>query len=112
MSGIMPKGAPAEWRAHWPVVLAAFAGMGLSTIAAYTISLFIEPIEAEFGWSRAQIMSGNLFAAIIGVTCAPLIGAAVDKYGPRRFGIAAIIHQAWRWLGRRWQRWWRRHGWW
>jgi MFS family permease len=87
----MPKGAPAEWRAHWPVVLAAFAGMGLSTIAAYTISLFIEPIEAEFGWSRAQIMSGNLFAAIIGVTCAPLIGAAVDKYGPRRFGIAASI---------------------
>lgn len=87
----MPDGAAAEWRAHWPVVLAACSGMGLSTISAYTSSLFIEPIEAEFGWSRAQIMSGHVFAAVVGVTCAPLIGAAVDRFGPRRFAIAATL---------------------
>ncbi len=83
--------AGAEWRAHWPVVLAACSGMGLSTIAQYTVSLFIEPIEAEFGWTRAQIMSGMIISAIIGVTCAPLIGAAIDRFGPRRFGIAATL---------------------
>ena len=43
----MPQGAGAEWRAHWPVVLAAFSGMGMSTIAQYTVSLFIEPIEGK-----------------------------------------------------------------
>ena len=87
----MPRGAAEEWRAHWPVVLAAFVGMGMSTIAQYTISLFIEPIEAEFGWTRAQIMSGMIITATLGVLCAPLIGAAIDRFGPRRFGIAASL---------------------
>lgn len=91
MSKLLPQGADAEWRAHWPVVLAACAGMGLSTISTYTTSLFIEPMEAEFGWSRAQIMSGHIFGAVVGVTCAPLIGAAVDRFGPRRFAIAATL---------------------
>jgi predicted MFS family arabinose efflux permease len=88
---LMPKGAGSEWRAHWPIVLAAFSGMGMSTIASYTTSLFIEPIEAEFGWSRAQIMSGHIIAATVGVLFAPFVGAAIDKFGPRRFGIAASL---------------------
>lgn len=91
MSVKMTHGAAAEWRAHWLVVLAAFSGMGLSTIGTYTISLFIEPLESEFGWTRAQIMSGQMIAATVGVLCAPLIGAAVDRFGPRRLGIAAGI---------------------
>ena len=85
------RGATEEWRAYWPVVLAAFAGMGMSTIAMYTTGLFIEPIEQAFGWSRAQIMSGHMLNAIVGVIGAPFIGAAIDRYGPRRLGIAACI---------------------
>ncbi len=84
-------GAATEWRAHWLVVLAAFSGMGLSTIATYTISLFIDPLEDAFGWSRAQIMSGQMIAATVGVICAPFIGVAVDRFGPRRLGIAAGV---------------------
>lgn len=91
MSVKTTHGAAAEWRAHWMVVLAAFSGMGLSTIATYTISLFIDPLEAEFGWTRAQIMSGQMIAATVGVICAPLIGVAVDRFGPRRLGIAAGV---------------------
>jgi MFS family permease len=88
---MLPAGAGAEWRAHWPIVVAAFFGMGMSTIASYTTSLFIEPIEAEFGWTRAQIMSGHIIAAVVGVVCAPFIGAAIDRFGPRRFAIASSI---------------------
>ena len=91
MSAKLERGAASEWRAHWSVVLAAFSGMGISTIATYTISLFIDPLEAEFGWTRAQIMSGQIIAATVGVLCAPLVGAAVDRFGPRRLGIAASI---------------------
>jgi len=91
LSKFLPQGAGAEWRAHWPVVLAAFSGMGMSTIAQYTVSLFIEPIEADFGWTRAQIMSGMIVTATVGVLCAPLIGAAIDRFGPRRFGVAASL---------------------
>lgn len=87
----MKQGAGAEWKAHWPVVMAAFSGMGLSTIATYTISLFIQPLQAEFGWSRAQIMSGQIITATVGIFASPFIGAAIDRFGPRRFGIAAGI---------------------
>ena len=54
-----------EWRQHWKVVLAAFAGMGVASVISYSSSLFIEPLEQEFGWSRAQIMSGHSIAATI-----------------------------------------------
>lgn len=81
----------AEWRANWKVVLAAFAGVAASTIISYSSSLFIEPLQSEFGWTRAQAMSGQAIASIAGVICAPFTGLLVDRFGPRRLGIAAVI---------------------
>ena len=83
--------AKAEWRAHWPVVLAAGAGYAASTIVTYSSSLFIQPMQAEFGWSRAQIMSGHSVSAVAGALCAPFTGYFVDRLGPRRLGIVAVI---------------------
>lgn len=80
-----------EWRQHWKVVLAAFAGMGVASVISYSSSLFIEPLEQEFGWSRAQIMSGHSIAATIAAVCAPFTGLFVDRIGPRRIGIAAVL---------------------
>ncbi|MBV1687883.1 MFS transporter [Novosphingobium sp. G106] len=81
----------AEWRGNWTVVLAAFAGVAASTIISYSSSLFIEPLQNEFGWTRAQAMSGQAIASIAGVICAPFTGLLVDRFGPRRLGIAAVI---------------------
>jgi len=83
--------AAAEWKYHWTVVLAACAGMAVATIISYSCSLFIDPLQKEFGWSRAQIMSGNSIAASVATVCAPFIGILVDRFGPRRIGIAAVI---------------------
>ncbi len=83
--------AASEWRANWPIVLAAAAGYGVASIVSYSSSLFIEPLQGEFGWSRAQIMSGHSIAALAGAIFAPFTGLAVDKFGPRRLGIFAII---------------------
>jgi predicted MFS family arabinose efflux permease len=83
--------AASEWRAHWPIVLAAAAGYAVASIISYSSSLFIEPLQSEFGWSRAQIMSGHSIAALAGAIFAPFTGLAVDKFGPRRFGIFAIV---------------------
>jgi MFS family permease len=82
--------ARAEWRDSWKVVLAACAGMASSAILSYSTSLFIQPLQHDFGWSRAQVMSGHSVASIAGAICAPFIGLFVDKYGPRRLGIAAV----------------------
>lgn len=81
----------AEWRQHWPVVLAGAAGYAASTITVYSSGLFIEPLQDEFGWTRAQIMSGHSIASIAAFVGAPLTGLAVDRFGPRRIGICAVI---------------------
>lgn len=83
--------AASEWRAHWPIVLAAAVGYAVASIVSYSSSLFIEPLQNEFGWSRAQIMSGHSISALAGAIFAPFTGLAVDKFGPRRLGIVAII---------------------
>ena len=91
MSTRIDGNAAAEWRAHWTVVLAACAGMAVATIISYSSGLFIAPLEQEFGWSRAQIMSGHSITATIAAICAPFTGLFVDRYGPRRIGLAAVI---------------------
>jgi nitrate/nitrite transporter NarK len=91
MSTRIEGNAAAEWRQHWKVVLAACVGMGVASTIAYSGGLFIEPLEKEFGWSRAQIMSGHSIAATLAAICAPFMGILVDRKGPRRIGIAAVI---------------------
>ena len=91
MSTRIEGSASAEWRSNWTVVLAACTGMAVASIISYSSGLFIEPLEQEFGWSRVQIMSGHSIAATIAAICAPFMGVLVDRYGPRRIGIAAVI---------------------
>ncbi len=91
MSTRIEGNAAAEWRANWTVVLAACAGMAMASIISYSSGLFIEPFEREYGWSRVQIMSGHSIAATIAAICAPFMGLLVDRYGPRRIGIAAVL---------------------
>ncbi len=91
MSVRIEGSAAAEWRQNWTVVLAACAGMAVAAVISYSSSLFIEPLEREFGWSRAQIMSGHSIASTLAVICAPFMGILVDRIGPRRIGIAAIV---------------------
>jgi MFS family permease len=81
----------AEWRSHWPVVLSACAAVGMTTINTYSMGLFIDPFEREFGWTRAEITAGPAIAAVMTIVLGPFMGAAVDRMGPRRIGIVGLI---------------------
>jgi len=76
--------ARAEWKSNWTVVLAAAFGMGLLSVPTYSMGLFFEPLENEFGWSRTSIAGGKLFGALSGLLVGPLIGLIVDRAGPQR----------------------------
>jgi MFS family permease len=82
-----------EFRAHWPVLVAAFAGVaaGIAAMFLYSQGLFIKSLEAEFGWSRTNItlafLSGSLCCALI----SPFAGALVDHYGPRAVGCGSLL---------------------
>ena len=54
-----------------------------SGLTFFSYGLFIEPLEEDFGWSRAQVSLGYSFAFVAAGIMAPLIGRLVDARGPR-----------------------------
>lgn len=74
--------------------MAASAGMGMAAVISFALGLFIAPLEKEFGWSRTEISSAHLIAAVATIVLAPAAGFLVDRFGPRRIGILAVITMA------------------
>lgn len=80
-----------EWKKGWPLVLATFFGVVLGAVYIYGIGLFIQPLEKEFGWSRAQITGGMTIVSIVSVFGAPFVGVLIDRWGPRRFALVGSL---------------------
>ena len=86
------------------VALIVAEGLTLGSLSAYT-----EPLENQFGWSRAQVSMG--FSVTVGTIglFAPFIGRLIDVVGPRRlmligaplcgvaFVLLAFMTQLWQW---------------
>lgn len=90
MSNVSPT-AGAEWRRHWPVVAATTSGMSLAAMLTASFGVMLAPIEAEFGWTRAQISSGPAVVSMMGLLGASLAGYFIDRLGARRVGIAVVL---------------------
>jgi MFS family permease len=69
--------------------LSLFAIVGL---ALYGLPFFYDFMVRDFGWSRAQVTSGNALSKLV---VGPLFGFAagwiVDRFGPKRLMIAGIL---------------------
>ncbi len=79
-----------EWRLFWYLPITAAMGYATSVMYVYSFGPFIEPIQNEFGWSRAQVSSGITIAAFLSaIFCIPM-GILVDKIGPRRVGLLGV----------------------
>jgi predicted MFS family arabinose efflux permease len=88
------KTAAQEWRAHWPLVLSAMIGLSFGAVPAATLGLFMDPLQQDFGWSRAQIAAGMTIFAIVVTPLSPFAGALVDKFGTRRIAIPGMFLSA------------------
>lgn len=80
-----------EWHSHWRVVVGA--GLGMASCYAvfpFVASLFVQPLQQEFGWTRGQ-QAFSHYANIAAALLAPLIGATIDKIGVRRILLPAIL---------------------
>jgi MFS family permease len=82
-------GTPSEWR-NWPMLVACLAGVTLSSFQTYSLGVMIGPLEQEYGWSRAQISSGPLILAMLALFVVPMIGAGIDRIGPRRIALFGV----------------------
>lgn len=80
-----------EWRRAWrPGVAALFAGsLGYSLYAAVS-SLFVEPLQQQFGWSRGDIAMVHSFGLVIAFI-APVIGRMTDRLGVRPILAAGLL---------------------
>src|SRR4051794_41977358 len=81
----MPKGTQVAITSF--AVLFAIVGLAL-----YGLPFYYDFMVREFGWSRAQVTSGNAISKLL---VGPLFGFAagwiVDRFGPRRLMMAGIV---------------------
>jgi predicted MFS family arabinose efflux permease len=77
----------------WSVLAAAFIGVMVSfaPIVPYTFSLFLDPLQAAFGWKREALGGAFALAAITLAIVSPCIGMLLDRFPPRRIILPAIL---------------------
>ncbi len=88
------EAATSDTRLIWCVAIGQTIGWG--TLFS-VFPLFIEPLEAAFGWSRAEVNAGLTLALLVGGLVAVPVGRMVDRQGGRRllalgaFGGSALL---------------------
>lgn len=97
LDAVPPGGS--EWRRGWPIVLTSMIGIGCGAVVyQYVASLFITALEAEYGWSRGQVMTIGALA-LAGAFSAPFMGRIADRYGIRLVAITSIVVMSLAYLG-------------
>ena len=78
------------------VVLACLccAGFARQGPAVATLSIFIEPLTREFGWSRTAVSGAVSLAGVLAALASPLIGPLLDRYGSRVVLCVAVLVNA------------------
>ena len=81
-------------RVGWPWLLPIGSAIALivgnGPISVFAFGVFIKPLEAEFGWSRASISAGLSLCGLFSALALPLVGGLVDRYGVRRPLLIAV----------------------
>lgn len=76
----------------WGVVLGSALALSVSNgpIAVFAFGVFIPPLIAEFGWSRAEVsLAITLYTVFLGIA-GPFFGVLIDRYGQRRLQLLSL----------------------
>ncbi|HEV8030574.1 MAG TPA: MFS transporter [Stellaceae bacterium] len=97
-AAIIPPLVPRLISARLPVfygwvVLACLccAGFARQGPAVATLSIFVEPLTREFGWSRMALSGAASLGGVLAAVAAPLIGPLLDRRGSRLVLCAAVL---------------------
>ncbi|VVT10453.1 MFS transporter [Erythrobacter sp. EC-HK427] len=89
----MPASARGEWGRNWPLVILTALALTSSpaTLPVYSIGVLTEPLQAEFGWSRATIQAAITFSTGLGLFGGPLGGWMIERFGVRKSILGGIV---------------------
>ena len=80
-----------EWAAGWRTLIAAFFGVGVGwNFANIAASMFLKPMQAEFGWTRTELSFGPLAGLLVALLL-PFTGLLLDRWGSRRVAIIGFV---------------------
>jgi sugar phosphate permease len=83
---------PARGRQVQVAATAFMALFAIVGIALYGLPFFYDFMVREFGWTRAQVTSGNAISKLlVGPLFGFFAGWIVDRFGPRRLMITGIL---------------------
>src|SRR5437899_11966777 len=67
------------------------AGFARQGPAVATLSIFVEPLTREFGWSRAALSGAVSLGGVLAALASPLIGPLLDRHGARLTLCLAVL---------------------
>jgi MFS transporter, OFA family, oxalate/formate antiporter len=73
----------------WRLLGGVLMTLALGTLYAW--SVFVAPLENEFGWKRAQTSAVFTFAAVVFAAALLLAGRLQDRFGPFWFALAGSL---------------------
>ncbi len=82
---------PVSFYYGWVVVALTFMATLTSAGIRSALPVFINPLEAEFGWSRTEISWAGGLALLLYGAGAPVTGALLDRYGPRQIMVGGLM---------------------
>lgn len=94
---ILPRALAARLPFYYGwVVLAALccAGFARQGPAVATLSIFVDPLTQEFGWSRTALSGAVSLGGVLAALVSPMIGPLVDRQGSRIVLGAAVLINA------------------
>jgi sugar phosphate permease len=75
------------------VILGVVCCVSLARVgpAVATLSVFVGPMTAEFGWSRTELSGAVSLGGILAAFTSPMLGSFLDRKGPRTILLIAVL---------------------
>lgn len=75
---------PKVFYGYWIVAVSFLCVFVVAGCGFYVFSLFVKPLQEDFGWGRGEIMMAFTILYLIIAATAPFVGRVVDRYGARK----------------------------